>query len=64
MQALDDVKTQLLAGHETSSMMLTWTCWLLAKHPDVMARVVAEVDKFDDFKGLEYMTCVLKEAMR
>ena len=78
LQALDDVKTQLLAGHETSSMMLTWACWLLARHPEAMARAVAEVDavlgessgaprgsaSFEAFKGLEYTGCVLKEAMR
>ena len=76
-QALDEVKTQLLAGHETSSMALTWACWLLARHPAAMARAVAEVDSvlggpgasadagsFESFKSLEYTGCVLKEAMR
>lgn len=77
-QALDEVKTQLLAGHETSSMALTWACWLLARHPAAMARAVAEVDSvlggpgasthaagsFEAFKSLEYTGCVLKEAMR
>ncbi len=72
-QILDDTKTQLLAGHETSSMMLTWSCWLLARHPEAMAKAVAEVDAklgittghgFDAFKDLEYIGCVLKEAMR
>lgn len=58
-------------------MMLTWACWLLARHPSAMARVVAEADaalggpngsplaaSFEAFKGLEYTGCVLKEAMR
>jgi cytochrome P450 len=44
-QLADEVKTQLLAGHETSSMMLTWACYLLAAHPDAMAKAVREVDE-------------------
>jgi len=42
---MDELKTQLLAGHETSSMMLTWTCYLLARHPDKLRIAVEQVDK-------------------
>ena len=34
-----EVKTFLLAGHETSAAMLTWTFYELTQHPDVLARV-------------------------
>ena len=44
-QIADELKTQLLAGHETSSMMLTWTTYLLAANPDKLAKAVAEVDE-------------------
>jgi cytochrome P450 len=71
----DELKTMLLAGHETSSMMLLWSCYLLCKHPDKMARAVAEVDaalgwpsrgygSFEAYKGMAYLEQVMFEAMR
>ena len=70
-QLTDEVKTQLLAGHETSSMMLTWACYLLVGHPAVLDNAVAEVDAalgggggFEAYKNMDYLGAVLKEAMR
>lgn len=83
----DELRTQLLAGHETSSMLLTWATYLLCKHPEDLKKVVDELDRvvglapgvtqsrvagartveaptFEDFRNLDYMDCVLKEAMR
>jgi cytochrome P450 len=40
----DEIKTFLLAGHETSSMMLTWALLELSRHADMLARVRAEAD--------------------
>jgi len=42
-QLRDEIKTFLFAGHETSSMMLTWTLYELTKNPRCMAKVKAEV---------------------
>lgn len=71
-QILDEVLTFFLAGHETTALALTWTFSLLARHPNVAARVQAELDAalggrrpcYDDLPRLPYMLCVLKEAMR
>ena len=38
--------TLLLAGHETTANALTWTLFLLGKHPDVQDRLSAEVAAF------------------
>jgi cytochrome P450 len=62
----------LLAGHETTATSLTYTFYLLGRHPEVQARVRAEVDQvlgdreptINDYPTLAYTTMVIKEAMR
>jgi cytochrome P450 len=69
---LDQVKSLLLAGHETTSLVLTWTFYLLASHPAVLARLVDEVTavlggrapEADDIPRLVYTRMVLAETMR
>ncbi len=34
-----EIKTFLLAGHETSAAMLTWTLYELTQRPDALAKV-------------------------
>lgn len=73
-QMRDEVKTFLMAGHETSSMMLTWALFELVRHPRAMEKVIAEADAVLPregappqevaVKGLEYTQAVLKEALR
>ena len=68
----DQVLLFLLAGHETTSIALTFTCQLLGRHRDVQERVQREVDQVlagrsvtvDDVDKLTYTTMVIKEAMR
>jgi cytochrome P450 len=68
----DQVLIFLLAGHETTSTALTFTCHLLGQHLDTQQRVHDEVDKIigsrpptaDDLPRLAYTAMVIKEAMR
>jgi cytochrome P450 len=43
-QIADQLLTLLTAGHETTATTLAWTVERLRRHPDVVRRLVAEVD--------------------
>jgi cytochrome P450 len=72
LQLRDEAMTIFLAGHETTANAMTWTWYLLSQHPDVEARVHAEVDaalggrlpSADDLPLLPYTRMVLAESMR
>jgi cytochrome P450 len=57
----DQMLTMLIAGHDTSTALLAWTFALLGQHPDVLARVVREVDSTEKSPLLDQ---VIKESMR
>lgn len=42
-QLRDDLMTLLIAGHETTAAVLTWTLYCLSRHPRDSARLQAEV---------------------
>jgi cytochrome P450 len=69
-QLRDETITMLLAGHETTALALTWTWYLLSGHPEVVARLEAEVDALDGPPGIEdlprlgYTERIVREAMR
>ncbi len=44
-QLRDEVITMFLAGHETTANVLSWTWYLLARHPQIEARLHEEVDR-------------------
>jgi cytochrome P450 len=71
-QLRDEVINLFLAGHETTAAALSWTWYLLAQHPEVEAKLNAELDTiFSDrdpgplnVAKLRYANQVLKESMR
>jgi cytochrome P450 len=59
----DELVTLLLAGHETTATSLAWALERLVRHPDKLARLVAEIDAGPD-SGEQYMTAVVNETLR
>lgn len=43
----DELVTLLFAGHETTQIAMSWMLYHLARHPEALARVQAEVDAGD-----------------
>lgn len=48
LQLRDDVKTLLLAGHETSAALLTWATYEVICHPEIRDKVVEEAKALFD----------------
>ncbi|MCA9870425.1 MAG: cytochrome P450 [Caldilineae bacterium] len=71
-QLRDEVLITFFAGHETTAQLLTWTWYLLSKHPHVEEKLHAEVDtvlngrqpNLDDVKDLVYTRQILDETLR
>lgn len=71
-QIRDETLTLFIAGHETTATALTWAWFLLATHPEVEARMHAEIDAvvgdrqptFDDVPRLVYTGHIFSETMR
>jgi cytochrome P450 len=71
-QLRDEVMTMLLAGHETTSLALSWTYYLLSRHPESERRITDEVDRvigdrwptFADVDQLIWTRRVLEESLR
>lgn len=68
----DNILTFIAAGHETTALALTWTFYLLGRHPDIEARVLAEIEavtggapiEAGQVGALSYTRAVIQEAMR
>jgi cytochrome P450 len=57
----DELMTLLVAGHETTASELAWGFERLARTPDVLARLVHEIDDGD---GDAYLTATIQETLR
>src|SRR5437899_3235318 len=80
-EQLDDVNIRYqintfpIAGHETTSGLLSCTLYALLKHPDILKKAYEEVDRvlgpdinakptYQQVTQLTYITQILKEALR
>lgn len=68
----DEVVIIFLAGHDTTSLALTYTWYLLSQHPEVEAKLHAELARvlggraptYNDLETLPYTKMVIEESMR
>ena len=71
-ELIDEVMTLVVAGHETTASALNWTWYLLSQHPEVEARLHAELDAapvetappLAQMEALVYTHQVIDEALR
>ena len=72
VQLRDDLMTMLIAGHETTAAVLTWTFYELCQQPELMSRVQKEIDdvlrgshpKSEDMANLPLIRLCLSETLR
>ncbi|AXG69493.1 pentalenene oxygenase [Kordia sp. SMS9] len=70
-QLIDEILIFFVAGHETTANALTFTFHLIAKNPEVYAKVLTEIDAIDDaispmekIAKLNYVKNCVEESMR
>jgi cytochrome P450 len=71
-QLRDETMTLLLAGHETTALLLAWTWYLLSVNPAAEARLHVELDCVlggrapapDDLDRMPYLAAIISESLR
>ena len=64
-QLRDDLMTMLIAGHETTAAVLTWTLFQLMQSPEAMHKAVQEVNRVvgDDSPGQRLLKLLVCKAV-
>jgi len=71
-QLRDDLMTMLIAGHETTAAVLTWSLFELVRNPETLVAARAEIDRvvgdrtptLEDIRGMKYLRMVVAESLR
>jgi len=71
-QLRDDLMTMLIAGHETTAAVLTWSLFELVRNPEIMKRAQDEIDRvvgdraptYEDIKEMKYLRLIIAETLR
>lgn len=72
---LEEVNTFMFAGHDTTSLGISWAMFLIGHHPKEQQKIHNELDlifgddrkrqvNHDDLKEMKYLECVIKESQR
>jgi cytochrome P450 len=75
LQLRDEIKTLLLAGHETSAALLTWALFELSINPNIAHQVVQEHEEVfgkhndknpsvEQIKSMKWAPAILRETLR
>ncbi|KAF8853365.1 putative cytochrome 52A4 [Acephala macrosclerotiorum] len=69
----DQLVAILLAGRDTTASTLSWTFYELARHPEVMRKLRAEIEEtvgweraptYEDLKSMKYLQNAMNETLR
>jgi cytochrome P450 len=70
-QLVNEIKTLIVAGHETTTSTLSWTWYLLSQHPEVEGKLSSELSnllsdfpKLDDLPKFLYTRHIVDETLR
>jgi len=70
-ELIDEVLTLIVAGHETTAAALTWTWYLITRHPQIAEGLEAEADRtpdtmlgLDAAESLAFTHQVVQESLR
>ena len=70
---VDNIKTFLFAGHDTTASALSWALYLLSKHPIVEKKLLNEINSanlqgtdltYEILNKFTYLDSVIKETLR
>lgn len=71
-QLRDDLMTMLIAGHETTAAVLTWSLFELLRNPECMKKAQEEIDRvigdrtptLEDVQEMKYIRLIVAETLR